>query len=70
MFRRYYTMKTISRKAVIFLAALVIALAIVGTRMLDDYLNRAAWERAADVVYPMANQHIDWTYAGKGGAGR
>lgn len=63
-------MKTISRKAVIFLAALAIALAIVGTRMLDDYLNRAAWERAADVVYPMANQHIDWTHAGKGGAGR
>ena len=63
-------MKTISRRAVIFLAALVIALAIVGTRMLDNYLNRAAWERAADVVYPMANQHIDWTYAGKGGAGR
>ena len=23
-----------------------------------------------DVVYPMTNQHIEWTYALKGGAGR
>ena len=63
-------MKIISRKAAIFLAALVIALAVIGTRALDDYLNRTAWERAADIVYPMTNRGIEWTYAGKGGAGR
>ena len=69
MLRRYYTMKINSRKAVILLAA-VIALAVIGTRALDDYLNRTAWERAADIVYPMTNRGIEWTYAGKDGAGR
>ena len=63
-------MKIISRKALIIMAALVIALAVVGVKALDDYLDRTAWERAADVIYPMANQRIDWTYAGKDGAGR
>ena len=57
-------MKTISRKALILITALVIALAIVGAKALDDYLDRTAWERAADVVYPMTNQRIEWTGAG------
>ena len=65
--RRYYTMKTISRKALILITALVIALAIAGIRALDDYLDRTAWERAADVVYPMTNQGIEWTGAGYSG---
>lgn len=26
--------------------------------------------REPDVVYPMTNQHIEWTWAGKDGAGR
>lgn len=63
-------MRTISKKAIILLAVLGMALAFVGVRALDDYLNRTAWERAADVVYPMTNQNIEWTYAGKGGAGK
>lgn len=57
-------MKTISRKALILITALVIALAVAGIRALDDYLDRTAWERAADVIYPMTNQHIEWTGAG------
>lgn len=60
-------MKTISRKAFILITALVIALAVVGIGALDDYLNRSAWERMADVVYPMTNQHIEWTGAGYNG---
>ena len=68
-------MKTLSRKALIIMTALVIALAVAGVRALDDYLDRTAWERAADVVYPMTNQDIEWTGAGysgiyAGGAGR
>ena len=57
-------MKTISRKALILITALVIALAVAGIRALDDYLDRTAWERAADVIYPMTNQRIEWTGAG------
>ena len=68
--RRYYIMKTISRKSLIFLAAIMIAMLVVGVQALDDYLDRTAWERSADVVYPMTNKHIEWTYAGKDGAGR
>ena len=60
--RRYYTMKTISRKALILIATIIIALAVIGVRALDEHLNRIAWERAADVVYPMANQHIKWRH--------
>ena len=52
-------MKIISRKALILITALVIAL--------DDYLDRTAWERAADVIYPMTNQRIEWTGAGYNG---
>ena len=63
-------MKRFSRKSLIFLTALLAALAVFGIRALDDYLDRTAWERAADVVYPMANQHIEWTWAGKDGVGR
>ena len=60
-------MKIISRKALILITALVIALAIAGAKALDDYLDRTAWERAADVVYPMTNQRIEWTGAGYNG---
>ena len=60
-------MKSISRKALILMTALVIALAFFGVRALDDYLDRTAWERAADVVYPMTNQGIEWTGAGYSG---
>ncbi|MBP5411137.1 MAG: hypothetical protein J6Y26_04395 [Lachnospiraceae bacterium] len=60
-------MKTISRKALILITALVIALAVAGIRALDDYLDRTVWERAADVVYPMTNQRIEWTGAGYSG---
>ena len=63
-------MRTISKKAIILLAVLGMALAFVGVRAIDEYLDRTAWERAADVVYPMTNQGIEWTYAGKGGAGK
>lgn len=63
-------MRTISKKAIILLAVLGMALAFIGVRALDEYLDRTAWERAADVVYPMTNQDIEWTYAGKGGAGK
>ena len=62
-------MKRTGRKVLIFAAA-VVAVILVGAHMLDGYLNRTAWERAADVVYPMTNQHITWTYAGKDGAGK
>ena len=60
-------MKSISRKALILVTALVIALAFFGVRALDDYLDRTAWEREADVVYPMTNQGIEWTGAGYSG---
>ena len=60
-------MKSISRKALILMTALVIAMAFFGVRALDDYLDRTAWERVADVVYPMTNQGIEWTGAGYSG---
>lgn len=60
-------MKSISRKVLILLTALVIALAVAGVRALDDYLDRTAWEREAVAVYPMANQNIEWTGAGYSG---
>jgi hypothetical protein len=64
-------MKAAGRKAVIFaIVILAAAAAFAGVRALDEHMNRIAWEKAADVVYPMANQHITWTYAGKDGAGR
>lgn len=63
-------MKIISRKAAIFAAVLMIAGTVFGLRALDDYLNRKAWEQAADVVYQMTNKRIEWTYDGKDGAGR
>ena len=53
-------MKTISGKALIFAIVMIIAVIGIGVRVLDDYIDRSAWERAADVVYPMANQHIEW----------
>ena len=63
-------MKRNKGKALIFAAAIAIALAVVGVRALDDYLDRTEWERAADVVYEMTNKNITWTYAGKDGAGK
>ena len=57
-------MKIASRKVLIIISALVIALAVFGVHAIDDYLERTAWERAADVVYPMTNQNIEWTGAG------
>lgn len=62
--RRYYSMKTISRKALVILAAVVVALVIIGIREVDNYIDELAWERDADFVYPMTNQHIEWTGAG------
>lgn len=64
-------MRTAGRKVLIIAAViLATAAAAAGIRALDEHLNKIAWEKAADVVYPMTNQHIEWTYAGKGGAGR
>jgi hypothetical protein len=64
-------MRTAGRKVLIIAAViLATAAAAAGIRALDEHLNKIAWEKAADVVYPMANQHIEWTYAGKDGAGR
>lgn len=61
-------MKRKGRKAMIFAA--VLAAILIGVGALDGILNRAAWQRAADIVYPMTNGGIVWTYAGKDGAGR
>ena len=64
-------MRTAGRKVLIIAAViLATAAAAAGVRALDEHLNKIAWEKAADVVYSMTNQHIEWTYAGKGGAGR
>lgn len=41
--------------------AVVAVLAVAGIRAIDGYLDRNAWERAADAVYPMADAHIEWT---------
>jgi hypothetical protein len=49
---------------------MIIAAAVFGVWKLDEYMTRKAWERAADIVCEMTNKHIDWTYAGKDGAGR
>lgn len=60
-------MKNISRKAFVMMAALIIALSVVSVRVLDEYMERKAWEDAADVVYSMTNQNIEWTGAGYSG---
>lgn len=66
-------MKRNGRKALMFAAA-VVAVILLGARALDGYINRTAWENAADVVYTMPNQNITWTGAGYsgiyGGTGR
>ena len=59
-------MKRNGRKALIFAAAAV-AVILAGVRLLDDFMDRTAWERAADIVYPMTNQNITWTGAGYSG---
>lgn len=56
-----------ARKALVIATVLVIVLAVAGARALGDYLNRKAWEKLAIAVYPMANQHIEWTGAGYNG---
>lgn len=57
----------------ILLTVLVLALAELGGRALDNYLTRKEWEARA-VAIPMANQHITWEGAGYngiwGGAGK
>lgn len=68
-------MKRLSWKALVIMTAALIALVAFSVRELDAYLDRKAWEEAADIVYPMANQNITWTGAGysgiyAGGAGR
>lgn len=62
-------MKKYTIKAAIWTVVILIAF-VVGLRAIDDYLDRTAWERAAVAVYPMANQNIEWKWAGKDGAGR
>ena len=57
-------MKSRSIKALILAGIIAVALGAAGVRMIDDYIDRMAWGRVADVVYPMANQHIEWTGAG------
>ena len=64
-------MTEIKRKVwMIAAVVMIIAAAVFGAWKLDKYMTRKAWERAADIVYEMTNKHIDWTYAGKDGAGR
>lgn len=64
-------MTEIKRKVwTIAAVVMIIAAAVFGVWKLDEYMTRKAWERAADNVYEMTNKHIDWTYAGKDGAGR
>ena len=50
--------------------AVIIAAVAVGLYALEGYFVARAWESAADVVYEMTNKNIDWTYAGKDGAGK
>ena len=60
-------MKSKSVKALALIAVAVMALTAAVTYGIEEYLDKKAWERAATVVYPMANQHITWTGAGYSG---
>lgn len=63
---KYSTIRKIWKQVALILAVAAV-LAVAGIRAIDGYLDRTAWERAADVVYPMTNQRIEWTGAGYNG---
>lgn len=56
--------------SIILLAVLILALIGSIAYLIIDAADRELRERYAVVEYPMANQHIEWTYAGKGGFGK
>lgn len=66
---KYSTIRKI-RKQVALILAVAAVLAVAGIRAIDDYLDRNAWERAADAVYPMADAHISWEQTYYSGAWR
>ena len=62
--KHYSTLEKI--QAILILIAVVVAVVIwslVGIRAIQG-------RPEPDVSYPMTNQHIEWTWAGKDGAGR
>ena len=60
-------MKSKSVKALALIVVAVAALTAAITYGIEEYMDQQAWDRAATVVYPMANQHITWTGAGYSG---
>lgn len=60
---KYSTIRKIWKQVALIIAVAAV-LAVAGIRAIDGYLDRNAWERAADAVYPMADAHIEWTGAG------
>ncbi|MBR2603239.1 MAG: hypothetical protein IKE08_11210 [Clostridia bacterium] len=62
-------MKSKKSKSPVFVVAILVS-AAVGLYVVAGYFFGQAMKVAADVVYPMTNQHITWTYAGKDGAGK
>lgn len=45
------------------LAAILLCLIVLGVLTVCGVINDVTWK--PDMSYPMANQHIEWSYAGK-----
>ena len=68
MIRKYSTTSCAKREHLKTLAAIFCLLAVIIAGSVGLILENQPME--PDAVYPMANQHVEWTYALKGGAGR
>ena len=68
MTREHYTISGRKRERLKTLTAIFCLLAVIIAGTVGLILETQPMK--PDVVYPMANQHIEWTYALKGGAGR
>lgn len=62
-------MKSKKSKSPVFVVAILVSAAI-GLYAVAGYFFGQAMKAAPDVVYEMTNKNIDWTYAGKDGAGK
>lgn len=63
-------MKKKTGKASIFLMIIFLAAVIAAVAYLIIDTNKDPYEGMGVTWYPIANQNIEWTYAGKGGAGK
>lgn len=68
MHTKNYTTSCAKKETLKTIIAVIFLLAVVAAGTVGLILENRPME--PDAVYPMANQHVEWTYALKGGAGR